>query len=142
MSEFKILITDGLNEKGQAILKASADAVDQTGISADELIATVGDFDALILGSQLSELGEPLLDLFSSVFVGKQIVFPHSFPGHPQRRQQDGRRRARAMHAVGTVKHEWTVGWICDLPEQRCVLIACFLYDQTVNLGVQFYRHL
>jgi D-3-phosphoglycerate dehydrogenase len=49
MSDFKILITDGLNEKGQTILKTSADAADQTGISADELIATVGDYDALIV---------------------------------------------------------------------------------------------
>ena len=49
MSEFKILITDGLHEKGQAILKANTNAVDQTGISADELIGTVSDVDALIV---------------------------------------------------------------------------------------------
>jgi len=49
MSDFKILITDGLNEKGQALLKGSANANDQTGILADELIEMVGDYDALIV---------------------------------------------------------------------------------------------
>jgi D-3-phosphoglycerate dehydrogenase len=49
MSDFKILITDGIKEKGQDILKTSAEADDRTGISADELIAIVGDYDALIV---------------------------------------------------------------------------------------------
>jgi D-3-phosphoglycerate dehydrogenase len=49
MSDFKILITDGLNEKGQAILKANADTKDQTGISPEDLITVADDYEALIV---------------------------------------------------------------------------------------------
>lgn len=49
MSDWKILITDGLNEKGQAILNAGGKAADQTGISPDELIEIIGNYDALIV---------------------------------------------------------------------------------------------
>jgi D-3-phosphoglycerate dehydrogenase len=49
MSNWKILITDGLNEKGQAILNRNAQVEDQTGISAEELTTIIGDYDALIV---------------------------------------------------------------------------------------------
>lgn len=49
MSDWKILITDGLKEKGQTILNASAHIEDQTGLSADELLEIIQDFDALIV---------------------------------------------------------------------------------------------
>jgi D-3-phosphoglycerate dehydrogenase len=49
MSDWNILITDGLNEKGLAILTHSAQADDKTGISAEELPEIVGDYDALIV---------------------------------------------------------------------------------------------
>ncbi len=49
MSDFKILITDGLDEKGQTILNASANIDNQTGISADKLIEVVGNYEALIV---------------------------------------------------------------------------------------------
>jgi D-3-phosphoglycerate dehydrogenase len=49
MTDWKILITDGLNEKGQEILRSSAVVDDRPGISADELLKIVGEYDALIV---------------------------------------------------------------------------------------------
>ncbi len=49
MSAWKVLLTDGLEENGQAILRASAEVVDKTGISADDLLQIVGEYDALIV---------------------------------------------------------------------------------------------
>ncbi len=49
MAEFKILITDGLGENGQSILRAAARVDDKAGISAAELIKISGDYDALIV---------------------------------------------------------------------------------------------
>jgi len=49
MSAWKILLTDGLEENGQAILRAAAETVDRAGISAEELLQVVGEYDALIV---------------------------------------------------------------------------------------------
>jgi D-3-phosphoglycerate dehydrogenase len=49
MTDFKILITDGLDEKGQSILQDSADVDDRTGIPADDLLKLIPDYDALIV---------------------------------------------------------------------------------------------
>ncbi len=49
MAAWKILVTDGLEESGQAILRADAQVDDRNGISADELLQKVGDYDALIV---------------------------------------------------------------------------------------------
>ena len=49
MSAWKILLTDGLEENGKAILRASAEVDDRPGISADELLQVVGEYDALIV---------------------------------------------------------------------------------------------
>lgn len=49
MTDWKILITDGLHEKGQAILKPEAEIDDRTDITADELLETVGVYDAMIV---------------------------------------------------------------------------------------------
>lgn len=49
MAEWKILITDGLDSNGIAILKKSADVVEMTGITPEDLIKQVVDFDALII---------------------------------------------------------------------------------------------
>ena len=38
MTAWKILLTDGLEESGQAILRASAETTDHNGITADELL--------------------------------------------------------------------------------------------------------
>ncbi len=49
MSAWKILLTDGLEENGKAILRGSAEVVDQPGITAEDLLKVVGDYDALIV---------------------------------------------------------------------------------------------
>lgn len=49
MAAWKILLTDGLEENGQSILREAGDLVDRTGISADELLKIIGDYDALIV---------------------------------------------------------------------------------------------
>jgi len=49
MSGWKILLTDGLEDNGQAILRGSAEVVDQPTITADELLKTAGEYDALIV---------------------------------------------------------------------------------------------
>jgi D-3-phosphoglycerate dehydrogenase len=49
MPEWNILITDGLEEEGQAILRAQAQVDDGEGISADQLAAVLNEYDALIV---------------------------------------------------------------------------------------------
>ncbi len=46
---WKVLLTDGLEENGKEILRSKAQMTDQTGISADDLMKIVGDYDALII---------------------------------------------------------------------------------------------
>jgi len=52
MPDFNILITDGLDETGQSVLRAASHLDDKTGISAPDLIKAVGDYDALIVRGQ------------------------------------------------------------------------------------------
>jgi D-3-phosphoglycerate dehydrogenase len=49
MPSWKILIADGLNESGQSLLRLAAHVNDFTGISADELLRQIGDYDALVV---------------------------------------------------------------------------------------------
>ena len=49
MPEFNILITDGLDQSGQSILRANAKVDDQSGISAEDLLKMSPDYDALIV---------------------------------------------------------------------------------------------
>ncbi len=49
MPEYHVLITDGLDERGQSILRASAEVRDQDGISPAELLSAVADCEALIV---------------------------------------------------------------------------------------------
>ncbi|MGD0707283.1 MAG: hydroxyacid dehydrogenase [Anaerolineaceae bacterium] len=49
MAAWKILLTDGLEENGQAILRQSAQVDDRNGISPEELMQVVGEYDALIV---------------------------------------------------------------------------------------------
>ena len=46
---YKILLTDGLEENGQVILRANAQVDNSPTISADDLLKVVGDYDALIV---------------------------------------------------------------------------------------------
>jgi D-3-phosphoglycerate dehydrogenase len=49
MAKWKVLITDGLDENGKTLLKKSVEVTDQPGISADDLLKVVGEYDALIV---------------------------------------------------------------------------------------------
>ena len=49
MAAWKILITDGLEENGLALMRDAAEVVDRNGISADELLNEIGEYDALIV---------------------------------------------------------------------------------------------
>jgi len=49
MSKWKILLTDGLEENGQQILREAAQVDDRAGITADELLQVIGEYDALIV---------------------------------------------------------------------------------------------
>lgn len=49
MGTWKILLTDGLEENGQEILRQAAQVDVRTGITADELLQVVGEYDAVIV---------------------------------------------------------------------------------------------
>ena len=49
MTQHKILITDGLDDAGQSILRASAEVDDRNNISADDLLKAIPDYDGLIV---------------------------------------------------------------------------------------------
>jgi len=49
MTQFKILITDGLDSTGQSILRASAEVDDRNNISADDLLKVISEYDGLIV---------------------------------------------------------------------------------------------
>jgi D-3-phosphoglycerate dehydrogenase len=49
MPEFNVLITDGLDERGQSILRASANVDDKNGLSAEDLVNEIGKYDGLII---------------------------------------------------------------------------------------------
>ena len=52
MPDWKIIVTDGLDGRGLAILSKAAQVDDRTGISLEELIKVISDYDALIVRSQ------------------------------------------------------------------------------------------
>jgi D-3-phosphoglycerate dehydrogenase len=49
MAKWKILLTDGLEENGQELLRAVADVENNPTITAEDLLKVVGDYDALIV---------------------------------------------------------------------------------------------
>jgi len=52
MPEHRILIADGLKEKGQAILRSAAVVDDCSGVSPEELLQVIREYDALIVRSR------------------------------------------------------------------------------------------
>jgi D-3-phosphoglycerate dehydrogenase len=52
MLTWKVLIADGLNENGQSLLRLAAQVDDCTGISPEELLKAIGDYDALVVRSR------------------------------------------------------------------------------------------
>lgn len=49
MALWKVIITDGLEENGLALLRPSAEVVNQNGISPEDLLKVIGEYDALIV---------------------------------------------------------------------------------------------
>jgi D-3-phosphoglycerate dehydrogenase len=49
MTEWKVLISDNLAESGKAALKGQAEVADKGGISSEDLLTEIGDFDGLIV---------------------------------------------------------------------------------------------
>lgn len=58
MANWKVLITDGLSEKGQAILRTACQVDDRNEIPADELLKVIADYDALIVRSRTKVTAE------------------------------------------------------------------------------------
>ena len=52
MSNWKVLITDGLSSKGQSILSTACQVDDKNDISAEDLLKVIGEYDALIVRSR------------------------------------------------------------------------------------------
>ena len=68
MAQFNILITDGLDDTGQSILRSSANVDDKSGISADDLLKVIPEFDALIVRGR-TKVTAPLLAAASRLKV-------------------------------------------------------------------------
>jgi D-3-phosphoglycerate dehydrogenase len=58
MSNWKILLTDGLEENGKSILAAESQVDDKKNISADELLKVIGEYDAIIVRGRTKVTGE------------------------------------------------------------------------------------
>ena len=57
---WKILLTDGLKDEGKAILAEQAQVDDRNGITADELLEIIGEYDAVIVRSRTKITAEVL----------------------------------------------------------------------------------
>jgi D-3-phosphoglycerate dehydrogenase len=68
MTNYKILITDGLDESGQSILHDSAAVDDKSGISADDLLTVISEYDALIVRGR-TKVTASVMDAASSLRV-------------------------------------------------------------------------
>lgn len=68
MPNFKILITDGLDESGKAVLRAQADVDDRKDISADDLLKAIPAVDGLIVRGR-TKVTASLMDAASRLKV-------------------------------------------------------------------------
>ena len=68
MPKYNILITDGLDETGQSILRASATVDDKSGISADDLFRVLPEYDAVIVRGR-TKITASVMDAASSLKV-------------------------------------------------------------------------
>jgi len=66
MPEYKILITDGLDETGLFILRGSATVDDKSGITAEELLKVIPEYDALIVRGR-TKVTAPVMDAASNL---------------------------------------------------------------------------
>ena len=68
MPTYKILITDGLDERGQSILRASAQVDEKKGLSEAEMISLIAGYDGLIVRGQ-TRVTAPILEAASTLKV-------------------------------------------------------------------------
>ena len=68
MPRWKILLTDGLKDKGKSILSAAASVDDRSGISAGELLQIAADYDAFIVRGR-TKLSAPVLQAAANLKV-------------------------------------------------------------------------
>lgn len=68
MPDFKILITDGLDESGLSVLRAQAQVDDRRDISADDLLNLIPDYDGLIVRGR-TKVTAALMDAASRLKV-------------------------------------------------------------------------
>ena len=74
MSAWRILLTDGLEENGKAILSKEAQVDDQKGISAEDLLKIAVDYDALIVRGRTKVTREVLDAARNLKVVGRSGV--------------------------------------------------------------------
>jgi D-3-phosphoglycerate dehydrogenase / 2-oxoglutarate reductase len=68
MPTYKILISDGLDPRGQSLLRSSADVTSHDKLSADDLIQVIPDYDGLIVRGQ-TRVTPSVLDAASQLKV-------------------------------------------------------------------------
>jgi D-3-phosphoglycerate dehydrogenase len=68
MTKYRILITDGLDETGQSILRDSATVDDQSGISAEDLLKVIPEYEAVIVRGR-TKITASVMDAASSLKV-------------------------------------------------------------------------
>ena len=74
MSNWKILLTDGLEENGKTILAAEAQVDDRKNISAEELLKVIGEYDAVIVRGRTKVSREVLASGKKLKVVGRSGV--------------------------------------------------------------------
>jgi D-3-phosphoglycerate dehydrogenase / 2-oxoglutarate reductase len=71
MTDFRVLIADGLEGKGQSILRGAAVVEDRAGISPKDLLETVAGFDALVIASRTKVTSQVIQNSELLKVVGK-----------------------------------------------------------------------
>ena len=77
MVSYKVLLTDGLEENGQSLMRQSIEVDNKSGISAEDLLNIVGDYDALIVRGRTKVTAAVLMQgksLKSSVGLGLELI--------------------------------------------------------------------
>jgi len=74
MPEWKILITDGLSDQGQQLLRAHAYVDDRNGISSQELFECIPEYDALIIRSRTKANAQLLNAAKRLIVIGRAGV--------------------------------------------------------------------
>lgn len=71
MGKFRILLTDGLEQPGKDLIAANHEFVDRKGISADELVVELPDFDAVIVRGRTKMTREVIKSTSNLKVIGR-----------------------------------------------------------------------